>query len=217
MEADNKVYPDLTSFNPSQINPPEKPPVNNPQDFRLQQICEVKKYLEGEIEFRRNVFKKYKKAFNVITGFNHFLNFTSVAAGSVGVSAIAGVITAPIGLALGGVTIGSAIISSALSWEKKNILKKIEKHEKIGMLAVSKLNTINDLVSQAMSDSHISTEEFSLILKEKEKYITVKNGIRKKQRESTTSNVDVDSLKKSFLEQGKKLAQTEMLEKLKSQ
>ncbi|WP_375702762.1 hypothetical protein, partial [Bartonella sp. CL43QHWL] len=129
---------------------------------------------------------------------------------------LAGVITAPIGLALGGVTIGSAIISSALGWEKKNILRKIEKHEKISQLAISKLNTINDLVSKALTDSHISTTEFSLILKEKEKYISMKNAIRKKQRE-TNSNVDVESLKKTFLEEGKKLAQTEMLEKLKVQ
>jgi hypothetical protein len=83
--------------------------------------------LPEEIEFRRKIFSKYKKAFEIITGFSHFLNFTSIAAGSIGVSALAGVITAPIGIALGGVTMGSAIISSGLSWEKKNILKKYYK------------------------------------------------------------------------------------------
>ena len=189
-------------------------PPDNPQNFRLQQICEVKKYLEDELEFRRKLFTKYKKAFNVFTGLSHFLNITSVAAGSVGISALAGVITAPIGLALGGVTIGSALISSALSWEKKNILKKLGKHEKIATLAVSKLNTINDLVSKALTDSHISDDEFSLILKEKDKYITMKNNIRQENREMATN---VDELKKTFLEEGKKLAKTDMLEKLKHQ
>jgi hypothetical protein len=42
----------------------------------------------------------------------------------------------------------------------------------------------------------------------------MKNSIRKKQRE-TTSGVDVEQLKRTFLEEGKKLAQTEMIEKLK--
>jgi hypothetical protein len=50
---------------------------------------------------------------------------TSIAAGSIGVSELAGVITAPIGIALGGVTIGSAIISSGLSWGKKGYFKEI--------------------------------------------------------------------------------------------
>jgi hypothetical protein len=95
------------------------------------------------------------------------LILTNMAAGVIGVSALAVVITAPIGIALGGVTIGSALIYSALSCEKKNILKKLSKHEKIGMLAVSKLNTINDLISKALNDSFISSEEFSLIPKEK--------------------------------------------------
>ncbi|WP_375671636.1 hypothetical protein [Bartonella sp. CL27QHWL] len=212
------LYPELPDTNLStnpELNPFNRIS-NDAQGFRLNQISDVKKFFEEEIETRRKLFMKYKKAFDVITGISHFLNFASVAAGSVGVSALAGVITAPIGLALGGVTIGSAIISSALGWEKKNILRKIEKHEKISQLAISKLNTINDLVSKALTDSHISTEEFGLILKEKEKYISMKNAIRKKQRE-TNSNVDVESLKKTFLEEGKKLAQTEMLEKLKVQ
>jgi hypothetical protein len=76
------------------------------------------------------------------------------------------------------------------------------------MLAVSKLNTINDLISKALNDSHISTDEFTLITKEN--YITMKNYIiRKKQREKNL-NIDVDQLKNTFLE-GKKLAQSEII------
>jgi hypothetical protein len=103
-----------------------------------------------------------------MTEFSHFLNFTSVVAGSVGVGAlapIAGVITAPVGLALGGVTIGSACLSSLLGWQENTVVTKLEKHEKVGMLAFSKLNTINDLVSKAITDSHISTEEFTLSIR----------------------------------------------------
>ncbi|WP_375657710.1 hypothetical protein, partial [Bartonella sp. CL32QHWL-1] len=134
------------------------------------------------------------------------------------ITALAGAITAQIGLALGGVTLTTTLFSTVLSFHKKRIVRKIEKHEKISQLAISKLNTINDLVSKALNDSHISSEEFSLIIGEKEKYVLLKNGIRKKQREIITkeSNVDVETLKKTFLEEGKKLAQTEMLEKLKA-
>jgi hypothetical protein len=159
---------------------------------------EEAQYTLNTIEFRRKIFSKYKKAFGIMTGFNNFLNFTSVVAGSVGVSALAGVITAPLGLTLGGATIGSACLSSVLGWQKKTAVTKLAKHEKVGMLAVSKLNTINDLVSKAITNSHISTEEFTLIIREKEKYISMKNAIRKKQRE-TSSNIDFEQLRKTFL------------------
>jgi hypothetical protein len=50
------------------------PELPNPQNFRLMQITEIKKFLEEEIEFRRKIFSKYKKAFDIMTGASHFLN-----------------------------------------------------------------------------------------------------------------------------------------------
>ena len=49
-------------------------------------------------------------------------------------------------------------------------MKKKEKHDKILMLAKSKLNSIETLISQALIDMDISHEEFVTILKEKDKY-----------------------------------------------
>ena len=47
---------------------------------------------------------------------------------------------------------------------------KKKKHDKILMLAKSKLNSIETLISQALIDLDISHEEFVTILKEKNKY-----------------------------------------------
>ena len=44
---------------------------------------------------------------------------------------------------------------------------KKKKHDKILMLAKSKLNSIETLVSQALIDMEISHEEFNTIMKEK--------------------------------------------------
>ena len=49
-------------------------------------------------------------------------------------------------------------------------MKKKEKHDKILMLAKSKLNSIETLISQALTDMEISHEEYIAILKEKDKY-----------------------------------------------
>ena len=46
---------------------------------------------------------------------------------------------------------------------------KKKKYDKILMLAKSKLNSIETLISQALIDLHISHEEFVTILNEKDK------------------------------------------------
>ena len=46
------------------------------------------------------------------------------------------------------------------------------------MLAKSKLNSIESLISQALTDMEISHEEFITILKEKDKYEKVKDNLR---------------------------------------
>ena len=62
-----------------------------------------------------------------------------------------------------------------------NIIRnKKKKHDKIRMLAKSKLNSIETLVSQALINIEISHEEFIIILKEKDKYEKMKDNLRSK-------------------------------------
>jgi len=51
----------------------------------------------------------------------------------------------------------------------------MEKHEKIRMLAETKLNTIGSYISKALEDDLISDEAYSLILLEHEKFNKNKN------------------------------------------
>ena len=51
---------------------------------------------------------------------------------------------------------------------------KKKKHDKILILAKSKLNSIETLISQALIDMEISHEEFITILNEKDKYEKMK-------------------------------------------
>ena len=51
---------------------------------------------------------------------------------------------------------------------------KKKKHDKILMLAESKLNSIESLISQALNDLDISHQEFIIILNEKNKYERLK-------------------------------------------
>ena len=53
-----------------------------------------------------------------------------------------------------------------------------KKHDKILMLAKSKLDSIETLVSQALIDMEISHEEFNAIIREKQKYEWMKENVR---------------------------------------
>ena len=60
----------------------------------------------------------------------------------------------------------------------KTIRNKKKKHDKILMLAKSKLNNIESLISRALIDMEISHKEFTTILKEKNKYEKMKENVR---------------------------------------
>ena len=90
-----------------------------------------------------------------------------------------------------GATVGIASASLTLFFSlTAGIVKKLlnitrnkkKKHDKTLMLAKSKLNSIETLVSQALIDMEISHEEFVTILKEKDKYEKMKDNLRSNEK-----------------------------------
>ena len=77
----------------------------------------------------------------------------------------------------------------------KKMSLKIEKHEKIPMLAVSTLNTISSVISKALTDDSISDEEYSLILLEFETFTRRKEDLRIKSKTSPekTGNIETEA------------------------
>ena len=88
------------------------------------------------------------------------------------------VVRAPVGIA----SASFALIFSLTTGIVKRLLNiarnKKKKHDKILMLAKSKLNSVENLVSQALIDIEISHEEFVAILKVKDKYEKMKENAR---------------------------------------
>ena len=68
-----------------------------------------------------------------------------------------------------------SVVSAAVG---KILLKKVEKHQQIKLIAAAKLSSVNGLVSRALQDGHISNEEFQIILQEMESYRDHKSQIR---------------------------------------
>ena len=86
--------------------------------------------------------------------------------------------TSTIGKSVGIVSTSFTLIFSLTTGIVKKLpdmtLNKKKNHDQLLMLAESKFNSIEILISQALGDLDISHEEFIMILKEKEKYERMK-------------------------------------------
>ena len=90
--------------------------------------------------------------------------------------------TSIVGAAVGIENVSFTLIFSLTTGIVKKLLNrtrnKKKKHDKILMLAKSKFNSIETLISRALIDMEIIHEEFITILKEKYKYEKMKNNLR---------------------------------------
>ena len=82
----------------------------------------------------------------------------------------------------------------------KRLERKVTKHEKIYTLALAKINSVSELVSKALADKRISNSEFTIILREVQKYHELKAAIRAGVKNTRTKNKepqmpDLDKLK----------------------
>ena len=68
-------------------------------------------------------------------------------------------------------------------------------HDQILMLAKSKFNSIETLISQALIDMSISHEEFIAILKEKNRYEKKKENIKDKNENEKQEIIKLSSMK----------------------
>ena len=80
----------------------------------------------------------------------------------------------------------------------KTIRNKNKKHNKIVMLARSKLNIIESKISKALADNEISHEDFEIIINEEKKYRELKESIRMMNSQRS------DAEKVTLIEEGKK-------------
>ena len=87
----------------------------------------------------------------------------STITGFVSISAFASLVVIPIGIASSTIGLKICVITAGIKKYKSIIKKKKKKHDKIVLLAKSKLNSIEVLISKALIDSNISHDEFVLI------------------------------------------------------
>ena len=136
---------------------------NISQEFRLKNIGETRNCLIDEINRNELISKKHKKVCTTLNYIQHSLILISTITGCIFISAFASLVGIPIAITNSAVGLTSCVLTAASKNYKSIIKKKKKKHDKIVLLAKSKLNSMEVLLSKALIDSVISHEEFILI------------------------------------------------------
>ena len=121
-----------------------------------------------------------KRLSKYIASFDYFdksLIALSAATGSISIASFTTVIGAPIGMMSASFSLAFLITTGFVKRFLKTRNKK-KKHNKIVMLARSKLNSIESKISKALMDNEISHEDFETIINEEKKYRELKESIR---------------------------------------
>ena len=124
--------------------------------------------------------KKHKMVCTTLNYIEHFLISASTIIGCISISAFASLIGISIGITYRSSSIGLKIcaIAAGIKKYKSIIKKKKKKHDKIVLLAKTKLNSIEVLISKALIASNISHDEFVLINNVQKEYGNIEEEIK---------------------------------------
>ena len=149
----HNIYPNLNTI-----------PLSNQQQFRLNKINEIKDYFVAESKERELISKRLSKYIASFDYFDKSLIVLSMTTGSISVASFATVIAAPVGIVSASFSLAFSISTGIVKKLLKTTRNKKKKHNKIVMLARSKLNSIESKISEALINNEISHEDFMAII-----------------------------------------------------
>ena len=146
--------------------------------YRLDEINNIKEYFNAEIKERKDIVKKISKYIIAFDYADKVFVTLSASFGTLSIASYATVVGIPAGIAGASLTLIFTVTTGVVKTLLNITRKKKKKHNKIIALARSKLNIIENLISQALIDFEITHEEFSKITYEKNNYEQITDDIR---------------------------------------
>ena len=150
----------------------------NNQEFRLNKINEIENYFISEIKERELMSKRLSKYIASFDYFDQSLIVLLATSGSISIASFATVIGIPVGIASASLSLTFSLCAGLVKKLLKATRNKKKKHNKIVMLARSKLNSIESKLSEALRSNQISHEDFMTIINEERNYRELKESIR---------------------------------------
>ena len=122
-----------------------------------------------------------KKLSKYVASFDYFdesLIVLSATTDSISIAPFATIIEAPVEIVSPSFSLAFSISTRIIKKLLKLTRNTKKKHNKIVMLARSKLNSIESKISEALINNEISHEDFVIIINEEKKYRDLKESIR---------------------------------------
>ena len=133
------------------------------------EIIGIENYFYQEINQRKSCSKELNKYVTTFDYIDKILIVLRATSSGVSIISFTCIIGAPVGISNASLTLMFSLTTGIVKKLLNITRNKKKKHDKILVLAKSKLNSIETLISQALIDLDISHEEFIRILKEKDK------------------------------------------------
>ena len=149
----------------------------NNQQFRLNKIDEIEDYFIADIKETKLMSKKLRKYISFFYHFDKSLIVLSVTSGGASIASFTTVMGAPIGVTSENVSLAFSLCTGLVKKILKATRNKKKKHNKIAMLARSKLNSIESKISEALINNQISYEDFITIINEEINYRELKKAL----------------------------------------
>ena len=135
--------------------------------FQLSEIIGIGCYFHQEINQRKSYSKKLSKYVTAFDYIDKILIVLSATSSGVSIISFTSIIGAPVGIASASFTLIFSLTTGIIKKLLSITRNKKKKHGKIFMLAKSKLDSIDTLISQALIDMEISQKKFNAIIREK--------------------------------------------------
>ena len=173
----------------------DKTKLSDQTKFRLYEIKKIENYFINEINERESYSKKLNKYVTIFDYIDKILIILSATTGGISIISFTTTIGAPVGIASASFTLIFSLTTGIIKKLLDITRRKKKKHDQILMLAESKFNSIETLMSQALGDLDISHEEFIMILKEKDRYERMKYNLISENGDEKQEIVKISSIK----------------------
>ena len=128
----------------------------NNQQFRLNKISKIEDYFITEIKERELMSERLSKYIASFDYFGKSLTVLSITSGGISIASITTVIGIPAGISSSSLSLGFSLCTGLVKKLLKATKNKKKKHNKIVMLARSKLNSIESKISEDLINNQIS-------------------------------------------------------------
>ena len=161
--------------------------------------------------------KKYRRGANVADRLDTALTAARVGLAASGIGLLSTIIAVPVAVDLQAGAIVCGLLGAGRKFIGRRLGVKAGKHDQICVLAISKLNSIADRISAALTDDKISEEEFRLVLSEVDKYNQIKAEVRGRQKDGGgLSENEKKQLMNLMRDEAMLTAHTKLLEELRA-